>query len=98
QSLQKGGATAEPNLLKVLTNLNTWWSEQGKPNFDADREKLLEARLFGVKQALLYTALVPSAMAVGFLLLMLVFAGMGGYRQEHLAPAGPPTGQYTVSA
>jgi hypothetical protein len=97
EALQKGGAKVEPNLYKVLTSINKWWQEQGKSNFAADRDKLLEARLYGVKQAMLYTALVPAAMAVGFLLLILIFAGMGGYRQEHLAPAEPPLGQYTVS-
>jgi MFS family permease len=95
---KKAGNKVEDNLYKVLSDLNKWWQEQGKPNFENDKSNLVEARLYGAKQALLYTALVPAALAVGFLLLMLVFAGMGGYRQEHLAPAGPPTGQYTVTA
>jgi MFS family permease len=81
------GTKVEATLEKNLTNLKKWWDEQGKPNFDADKAKLEESRLYGAKTALMYTALVPAALAVGFLLLILLYAGMGGYRQEHLSAA-----------
>lgn len=50
---------------------------------DADK-KVLEARLYGGRQALLYTAAVPAMMAVGYLILLAYFQMTGGYKQEHL--------------
>jgi len=41
----------------------------------------------------MYTALVPAALAIGFLLLILLYAGMGGYRQEHLTKQADPPQQ-----
>jgi MFS family permease len=78
------GGSVEEKLEKNLTAQERWWKEQGKPHFEEDKARLEEARLFGAKHALLYTAFVPAVMAFGFLLLILVFAGMGGYRQVHL--------------
>lgn len=69
---------------KSLEKLKQWWDTQGKPNETADAPKVEEARLYGGKEALLYTAGVPAAMAVGFLLLILVFAATGGYKQVHI--------------
>lgn len=83
------GGKVEEKLEKNLNSLKKWWDDQGKPNFTADQSKLEEARLYGAKTALMYTALVPAALAIGFLLLILFYAGMGGYRQEHLAAASP---------
>lgn len=82
------GVKVEATLEKNLNNLKKWWDEQGKPNYEADKAKLEESRLYGAKTALMYTALVPAALAIGFLLLILLYAGMGGYRQEHLTAAG----------
>jgi hypothetical protein len=42
------------------------------------------ARLVGGKQALTWTAYVPAAMAVGYLLLVLYFRALGGYKAEVL--------------
>jgi len=95
---KKEGKKVEENLYQVLSGLHTWWEAEGKPNFEKDKAPLNEATLYGAKHALLYTALVPVGLAVGFLFLMLVFAGMGGYRQEHLPPAAPSEGQYPGSA
>lgn len=83
------GGKVEEKLEKNLTGLKKWWDEQGKPNYSADKAKLDESRLYGAKTALMYTALVPAALAVGFLLLILLYAGMGGYRQEHLVGSSP---------
>jgi MFS family permease len=74
-----------------LNKLESWWNSTGKPNSDADKPKVVEARLFGGKQAMLYTAVVPAAMAIGYLLLILLFKAMGGYKQVHLGE-GPPSG------
>jgi hypothetical protein len=82
--VQASGGRVEPKLEQNLTALKTWWDKEGLPNFDHDKPHLNEARLFGGKQALLYTAAVPAAMAVGFLLLLLIFAAGGGYKQVHI--------------
>ncbi|HQR07121.1 MAG TPA: MFS transporter [Gemmatales bacterium] len=87
------GGKVEENLEKSLNSLKKWWDEQGKPNFAADDAKLEEARVYGAKTALMYTALVPAALAIGFLLLILLYAGMGGYRQEHLTKQADPPPQ-----
>jgi MFS family permease len=80
---QKDGKV-EPALEENLTKLKAWWDQEGAPNYDTDKPRLTEARLYGGKEALEITAAVPAAMAVGFLLLILVFAAGGGYRQVHI--------------
>ena len=67
-----------------LRDLKSWWTTQGLPNFEADKEVLTGAEDFGAKTALLYTAAVPAALAVGFLLLLAYFAATGGYKQVHI--------------
>jgi len=76
------------DLEKSLKELQAWWVKDGKPNFTADRDTLEAARTYGAKRGLLYTAAVPAALAVGFLLLLLYFAAIGGYKQLHLDKAG----------
>jgi MFS family permease len=83
------GKPVEPKLEESLTRLMEWWDTQGQPNFSADEKQLVPARLFGSKTALLYTAAVPAALAVGFLLLLLYFAAAGGYKQVHLEEEQP---------
>lgn len=78
------GKTVEPKLKENLTKLQTWWVTEGQPNYENDKDPLISSRLYGAKQALLYTAGVPAALAVGFLLLIFYFAATGGYKQEHL--------------
>jgi hypothetical protein len=78
------GKSVEPKLEENLTKRNDWWYERGQPNFTADEKVLVPARLYGAKNALLYTAAIPAALAVGFLLLILYFAMTGGYQQVHI--------------
>lgn len=85
---RESGGRVEDRLVANLTALQKWWDEQGKPNFETDRPKIEEARLFGGKQALLYTAAVPATMALCYLLLVLIFKATGGYRQQHLGQQG----------
>ncbi|VTS02746.1 MFS transporter [Tuwongella immobilis] len=77
-------SNANPNVLKTLEAEETWWNTVAKPNIETDKAPITASNLFGARQALLYTALVPAAMAVGYLLLMLVFALKGGYKQQHI--------------
>ena len=87
--LEKG--SIEPKLKETLTGLKKWWDTEGQSNYAADKDKLMEARLYGAKQALLYTAIVPAILAVGFLLLILYFIMSGGYKQVHLESEKPST-------
>jgi MFS family permease len=68
-----------------LYELNKWWDEEGKPNADHDAKVIQPARLHGGKQALAWTAAIPAALAVGYLLLLLYFRAIGGYKAEVLA-------------
>jgi hypothetical protein len=54
----------------------------------------MEARLHGAKTALLYTAVVPAVLAVGFLILIVYFLMTGGYKQVHLEDQHPPMEEY----
>lgn len=87
ETLNKEKAEGKPiggELEKNLTDLKRWWDEQGRPNFDKDRGPLDESRDYGARKALYWTAAVPAALAVGFLLLFLFYAATGGYKQVHL--------------
>lgn len=84
ERLEKEGKPVGAELKKDLTTLKEWWDTKGQPNYAADKDKLMEARLFGAKQALLYTAAIPAVLAIGYLLLILFFAATGGYKQVHL--------------
>jgi MFS family permease len=85
------GKPVEAKLEENLTKLMEWWNAFGQSNFSDDEKQLIPARLFGAKTALLYTAAVPLALAIGFMLLILYFFATGGYKQVHLEepPRGP---------
>lgn len=93
--LEAEGKPVGAELKESLNKLKEWWDKEGQSNYAADKPKLGEARLFGAKQALLYTAIVPAILAVGFLLLIGYFMMSGGYQQVHLEDKKPeprPTG------
>jgi MFS family permease len=77
---------------KDLRRLDTWWTTQGKPHEAQDRGPIKDARLFGGKTALWWTAAVPAAMAVCYLLIIIYFRLRGGYKAEVLAGAPPGEG------
>ncbi|MCI0704955.1 MAG: MFS transporter [Planctomycetia bacterium] len=93
-NLEREGKKVDDKLKDNLTKLKKWWDEEGLPNYSKDRDPIKAARLYGDKQALLWTAVVPAALAVGFLLLILYFIVSGGYKQIHLEGDRPsrPTG------
>jgi hypothetical protein len=66
-----------------IENLIAWWREAG-PEAAGDRPAVLDAGLYGSRMALRCTSVVPMVMAVGYLLLILYFRSIGGYRQIHL--------------
>ena len=87
---QKSAGTAvEQKLDENLNGLNTWWREQGMKNFSTDENVLDNSRVHGAKKALLWTAAVPAALALGYLILLVYFMSMGGYKQVHLEHGEP---------
>jgi MFS family permease len=74
----------ETKLEENLTKQLKWWDDEGRPHFTDDEKELLSSRLFGARTALLYTAAVPLALAIGFALLIIYFMAIGGYRQVHI--------------
>lgn len=77
-----GGGKLEDN--PPLYHLEKWWETEGEPNSAHDAPVISQARLEGGKQALTWTAYVPAAMAVGYLLLLVYFRAIGGYKAEVL--------------
>ena len=77
-----------------MTKLKTWWDTEGRPHYQEDKGPLIEARLYGAKTALLYTAFAPLALAIGFMFLIIYFALTGGYKQVHLENDEQPMSEY----
>jgi len=93
QKEKAAGKPVEAKLEENLTRQEAWWDTEGQPNFSRDQGPLEAARLYGAKNALLYTAYVPAGLALGFLFLLAYFALTGGYKQVHLEEE-PPMGEY----
>jgi MFS family permease len=66
-----------------LVTLEEWWKGAGE-YAEEDRGPVERATLYGGKMALEYTAVVPAAMAVGYLLLIFYFLARGGYKAQVL--------------
>lgn len=78
-----------------VAKLNTWWNEEGKEHIEDDKAPVAAANVYGGRMALKLTALVPTAMAIGYLLLLLYFQSKGGYQQEVLHGEEPEGEHYT---
>lgn len=76
--------TSEDRITPQIIDQRIWWQAVGQPNAAKDKPPIDEARLYGGKTALLYTAALPATMAVGYLLLLLYFMARGGYKPVHL--------------
>jgi MFS family permease len=85
---KENGAKPEEKLEASLNGLKLWWEQKGKPNYDGDKPTIEESQMYGGKHALTATAVVPAAMAVCYLLLLLIFKMSGGYKQHHIGPGG----------
>ena len=72
----------------AITGLSAWWQSTGQPNASVDEGPVSEARIFGGRMALKWTAVVPALLAVGYLILLLYFRARGGYRQVELNEGG----------
>jgi MFS family permease len=84
-----------PSLKAAIENqskLATWW-EQSKATAEQDKGLVDTAGIEGGKMALRLTAYVPAAMAVVYLLMLLYFKAIGGYKVVSLDhPAGTDLG------
>src|SRR5207248_2102381 len=80
---QKVGKT-DPNLVK----LNDWYQNVERPHVETDQAPVVSANIDGGKKALKITALVPTTMAVCYLLLVIYFVMKGGYKAVHLDSSG----------
>ncbi len=76
--LEKEGKT-DPN----HAQLAAWWST-AQPHAEEDRGPVKDAGLFGGKRALQLTAIVPAIMAVCYLILIIYFRTIGGYKAIHI--------------
>lgn len=89
EKLEKQGTKVE-----YYDNLNKWWDD-AKKHASEDMKPVEEANIYGGRAALKWTAVVPLAMAVGYLLLVLYFQSKGGYKQEVLHGEEPEGEHYT---
>lgn len=87
--LEKSDTTNEE-----VNELNNWW-QSAKEHQETDKPLVAEAGIFGGQMALKWTAAVPLTMAIGYLLLVLYFRSMGGYKQEVLHGQEPEGEHYT---
>lgn len=65
------------------TRLVQWW-DGAKTHVEEDKKPVQDAGIYGGKMALKLTAYVPAAMAVCYLLLILYFRSIGGYKAVHI--------------
>ncbi len=70
-----------------LTAMNSWY-ETNRLGLPAAQPVVKDATIYGGRQALKVTALVPVTMAVCFLILVIYFATTGGYKPLHLETSG----------
>jgi MFS family permease len=69
--------TGESN--ENLQALNTWWQSASSAAAQ-DKELVNEATLHGSRMALKLTAIVPAVMAICYLILIIYFKSIGGYK------------------
>lgn len=86
--------TRENRMDEPTKKLVSWW-ESAKEYAGTDKTLVTEAGIFGGRMALKWTSVVPAGMAVGYLIILLYFAALGGYRVEVLHGAKPDGEHYT---
>jgi MFS family permease len=75
---------AKPEAIAAQRDLVAWWTDTASAAAAADKPLVEQAGLFGGRQALTLTALVPAAMFVCYALLLGWFKARGGYRARGL--------------
>jgi len=69
--------------VQATDHLNTWW-QKAEATKGVDKGPVKNAKIYGGRMALKWTALVPTIMLVGYLLLVFYFKSRGGYTQVEL--------------
>jgi MFS family permease len=80
--LRKDGA--KPEALAEQEKLVAWWKDEASATAAADQELVTAANLFGGREALEATAIVPATMGVCYLLMIGWFRTRGGYRAREV--------------
>lgn len=75
---------AKPEAIAAQRELVSWWNDTASVTSAADKQHVEAAGLFGGRQALKLTALVPAAMFVCYALLLGWFKMRGGYKAHHV--------------
>ncbi len=68
--------------------LKSWWDTTGSEYQAVDKDPVAEAKIYGGRKALKWTAAVPAAMFFGYLLLVLYFRTQGGYKTVEIDAEG----------
>ena len=69
-------------LLRDQEKLVDWWNGAAAPHAEADKPLVEAAGLFGGRQALTLTAMVPATMLLCYLALLGWFKSRGGYQAK----------------
>lgn len=80
-------AGVKNRVVEEQLRLNEWW-QTAQNHAKEDEGPIKDASLYGGRQALRWTALVPATMAVLYLLIILYFQARGGYKPVELVPGG----------
>ena len=75
---------AKPETVAAQRDLVSWWNDTASAASATDKPLVEAAGLFGGRQALKLTALVPATMFVCYLLLLGWFKMRGGYKAHHV--------------
>ena len=76
---------AKPEAIAAQRALLEWWNDEASPTSANDKPLVEAAGLFGGRQALVRTALVPATMFACYMLLLAWFRMRGGYRAHGLS-------------
>ncbi|MCB9874245.1 MAG: hypothetical protein H6821_08695, partial [Planctomycetaceae bacterium] len=71
-----------------IVSLENWWDTIASQHESEDKKPVEEAKIFGGRVALKWTAAVPATMFVGYLILVLYFRSKGGYTTVELDAEG----------
>ena len=80
--LMKKDSTTNPKAVAEQESLVNWWTSSASANAAGDKKLVEEAGLFGGRQALKLTALVPATMLLCYLALLGWFKSRGGYQAK----------------
>jgi len=80
-------AVTDQNAATILKSREEWWQD-AKGHASEDQPPVKTSTLYGSRMALKLTALVPVAMAACYLILILYFKSIGGYKPVHIEGTG----------